>query len=75
MRETVKLDATTERITDEPMVNVFIPADDNIKDPNYQYVEVGLNGKMYLVGRGQSVPVPVPVYEVLKLSGRYPLSA
>jgi hypothetical protein len=57
------------------MVSIQIPADEGIKDERYQYIEVGLNGKMYMVARGRTVDVPVSVYEVLKLSGRFPLSA
>jgi hypothetical protein len=83
MRDTVKLGAKDQTPNMERAIkrlksavtNVFIPADENIKDENYQYVEVGLNGTMYMVARGRSVEVPVPVYEVLKLSGRFPLSA
>ena len=57
----------------EPVVTVFIPADENQKNDAFQYIEVGLNGRMYTVARGKPVEIPVPVFEVLKLSGRYSL--
>jgi hypothetical protein len=60
---------------DAPWTNVLIPLDKTQTNDGYQYVEIGLNGRMYTVLRGVQVEIPVPLYLELHNSGRYQLSA
>ena len=61
-----------------PMVNIFIPALEEegagVKVDQYEHVTIANEEKEehWKIRRGIHVDVPVPVYVVLKQSGRYP---
>ena len=61
-----------------PMVDIYLPAleeeGSGVKVDQYEHVTIANEEREdhYKVRRGTHVEVPVPVFEQLKLSGRYP---
>ena len=61
-----------------PMVDIYLPAleeeGSGVKVDQYEHVTIANENREdhYKVRRGMHVSVPVPVYVVLKQSGRYP---
>lgn len=61
--------------TAEPMVTIYLPLRDREGNSGMEVDQtetVGINGVMYVIKRGEQVEVPVPVFEALYHSGRFP---
>ena len=54
-----------------PWTTISIPLDEAEERQAYQYIEVIHNGVIYTIKRGEEVPIPVPLLEVLANSVRY----
>ncbi len=64
----------TKKVT-EPTVSIYLPLRDKEGDSGMevdQTEDVGINGKMYVIKRGEPVDVPLSVFEAMYHSGRYP---
>ena len=59
----------------EPTVSIYLPLLDKEGSSGVevdQTESVGINGKMYIIKRGEPVDVPLSVFEAMYHSGRYP---
>lgn len=82
--EVILDDPTTIKVAEEkpkyngPTVSIFLPALEEegagVKVDQYEHVTIANEEKEehWKIRRGMHVEVPVPVYVVLKQSGRYP---
>lgn len=59
-----KADASLPGMQGFPLKTVTLP-----KQPGSDVLEVGWNGRMFLIRRAQAVQVPQPVYEILCHAG------
>lgn len=60
---------------EEPMVSIYLPLREKEGNSSMEVDQtetVGINGKMYVIKRGEPVDVPVSVFEALYHSGRFP---
>ena len=63
-----------QEFKDTPWTSVFLPRDEGVQEEKQQYVEVGYNGKVYTIRRGEDIAIPVPLYTILWESGRFTAS-
>ena len=85
MEDVIEIDdPTTIRVAEQrkkysgPMVDIYIPPleeeGSGVKVDQYEHVTISNEDheEHYKIRRGMHVEVPVPVYVILKQSGRYP---